>query len=576
MPTGVVHSAVCDTAVCAVAKTTMSNPAINTSVPVSISFTNSGASIGQAIIDIEIYDANNTRIHQHIVEQQYLPTNETKIFSTSFAPKSTGTHTVKVGVFGSGWSHLYYWTDTAGLIPVALAPAPVPQVAPTIAAPAPTVTATPVATAPSPASVSVWWPANNVSVSGAQPFKSVLDGKNLEDYDMFWQVDGGQLSKMGNSYAEAPHKESWVDVTGWNWRGNGPYVITFVAKTKSNVTLGKKSITVYTQNNGATVPVEPIITSVQPTQPVVVQSVASAVVAPVLTSAGKPLSGQVLYRNTNSPAKAQADAWRNFRPTDAARMDKIAAQPQSQWYGNWNGNIYSDVNNAVTNAKNNGQVPVLVAYNIPLRDCGGWSAGGSGSDTQYKTWIQSFADGIGAAKAVVILEPDALAGMDCLSETDKQKRFDMMTYAVNALKAKGNTTVYIDAGHAFWIAPNTMSALLKKSGIDKADGFSLNVSNFIKTEDNIAYGEKLSALTYNKHFVIDTARNGAGPNGSEWCNPSGRALGQAPTVAHSNPLVDALLWVKTPGESDGSCNGGPAAGQWWGEYALGLAMKAGW
>jgi len=31
--------------------------------------------------------------------------------------------------------------------------------------------------------------------------------------------------------------------------------------------------------------------------------------------------------------------------------------------------------------------------------------------------------------------------------------------------------------------------------------------------------------------------------------------------------LDALLWVKAPGESDGSCNGDPAAGQWFQSYA---------
>jgi len=39
-------------------------------------------------------------------------------------------------------------------------------------------------------------------------------------------------------------------------------------------------------------------------------------------------------------------------------------------------------------------------------------------------------------------------------------------------------------------------------------------------------------------------------------------------------LVDAYLWIKTPGESDGTCNGGPKAGQWWADYALGLARSA--
>lgn len=38
---------------------------------------------------------------------------------------------------------------------------------------------------------------------------------------------------------------------------------------------------------------------------------------------------------------------------------------------------------------------------------------------------------------------------------------------------------------------------------------------------------------------------------------------------------DAFLWVKRPGESDGTCHGGPPAGQFWGGYALELARAAG-
>ena len=42
-----------------------------------------------------------------------------------------------------------------------------------------------------------------------------------------------------------------------------------------------------------------------------------------------------------------------------------------------------------------------------------------------------------------------------------------------------------------------------------------------------------------------------------------------PTAQTGDPLVDALLWIKRPGESDGACNGGPPAGTWWPEDALG-------
>lgn len=54
---------------------------------------------------------------------------------------------------------------------------------------------------------------------------------------------------------------------------------------------------------------------------------------------------------------------------------------------------------------------------------------------------------------------------------------------------------------------------------------------------------------------------------------SARARGDA-TAATADPLADAYLWIKPPGESDGACNGGPEAGAWWPEYALGLAQRA--
>jgi endoglucanase len=39
--------------------------------------------------------------------------------------------------------------------------------------------------------------------------------------------------------------------------------------------------------------------------------------------------------------------------------------------------------------------------------------------------------------------------------------------------------------------------------------------------------------------------------------------------------VDAYLWVKQPGDSDGQCRtGAPAAGAWWADYALALAKAS--
>lgn len=288
---------------------------------------------------------------------------------------------------------------------------------------------------------------------------------------------------------------------------------------------------------------------------------------------GNPLSGITLYVEPTNSALTQASLWRSTRPADADLMDKIGHTSQALWFGGWSGDIQSAVSRVVTSAASLGAVPVLVAYNIPQRDCGSYSAGGSTSADAYRTWIRGFAAGIGSRRAVVILEPDALAGIGCLSTTDADTRYALFQDAVNVLKANAGTAVYLDGGHARWIASSTMAARLTRANVAAADGFALDVSNYIWSDENATYGASVSSLIGGKHFVIDTSRNGQGPTSTnEWCNPSGRGLGIAPTTATGNSLVDALLWIKRPGESDGTCNGGPSAGSWWADYALGLAQ----
>jgi endoglucanase len=115
--------------------------------------------------------------------------------------------------------------------------------------------------------------------------------------------------------------------------------------------------------------------------------------------------------------------------------------------------------------------------------------------------------------------------------------------------------------------------------VAKARGFSLNTANFFTTGEEIGYGDAISGLTGGKPYVIDTSRNGAGPADGEmyWCNPSGRALGARPTTDTGNGNIDAFLWVKRPGESDGSCGSGePGAGRFVNSFAIDLARNAGW
>jgi endoglucanase len=186
--------------------------------------------------------------------------------------------------------------------------------------------------------------------------------------------------------------------------------------------------------------------------------------------------------------------------------------------------------------------------------------------------------GIGNHRVIIILEPDAIdqAGSGCLSSDDAQARYGMLANATKLIERDPNARVYLDAGSAGWLAPKQIAQPLYLSGISQDAGFSLNVANFYTTAQSIAYGRELSKLVGGKHFVIDTSRNGNGapPGGAgvnEWCNPPGRALGHPPTTNTGVAGVDAFLWVKYPGQSDGSCRAGePPAGTWWPSYALSL------
>lgn len=290
-----------------------------------------------------------------------------------------------------------------------------------------------------------------------------------------------------------------------------------------------------------------------------------------------PFVGRSLFVDPSSAAAKDAAALADSNPTAAKLVNEIAGQPQADWLGDWNptSTLAATVAGRVATIRNAGAYPVFVAYNIPKRDCNSYSGGGAASPDAYKSWINALKAGLGTTRAAVVLEPDALGQLTCLSATDQQTRLSLLKYATQKLAEGGTVAVYLDAGHADWVPATTMAERLSKAGVASARGFALNVSNFGTTSDQIAYGSALSPLVGWKRFVIDTSRNGLGPAaGAEaWCNPPGRALGAPPTADTGNKLVDALLWIKHPGESDGTCNGGPPAGQWWRDYAVGLAER---
>jgi endoglucanase len=348
---------------------------------------------------------------------------------------------------------------------------------------------------------------------------------------------------------------------------------------------------------------------------------------------------------------------------NAALIKRMIKQPQAEWFTAGTPRaVEKNVRKTMALAHRQRAVAVLVAYNIPFRDCAQFSAGGATNRAEYLAWIDGFARGIGRREAVVILEPDGLGIIPFYTdingsmewcqppeadpETAASDRFFMLNAAVDRLNEQPNVNVYLDGTHSSWLGVGDAAKRLVGAGVQRASGFFVNVSNYRLTEHLVKYGTWISkciAFANNPeeggwrlghyefcgsqyfpadpndfstwhltdewydanlgsavptvHFVIDTSRNGRGPwtppaypDPQDWCNPPGRGLGLLPTAETGVPLLDAFMWVKIPGESDGECTRGlgpagttidpewgqvdPAAGHWFPAQALQLAHLA--
>ncbi|MDP7731268.1 MULTISPECIES: glycoside hydrolase family 6 protein [Mycobacterium] len=294
-----------------------------------------------------------------------------------------------------------------------------------------------------------------------------------------------------------------------------------------------------------------------------------------LVDSSNPLAGQSFYVD---PASAAMGA-HNANP-GSAQLTAIANTPQAYWLDQAfpAGSVGGRVASYAGAAQAAGSMPIFALYGIPHRDCGSYASGGFASGADYRAWIDSISSGLGGSPAAIIVEPDALDMADCLSADQRQERFDLIRYAVDTLTRDPAAAVYVDGGHSRWLSAEEIANRLNQVGVGHARGFSLNVSNFFSTDEETGYGEAISGMTGGAHYVIDTSRNGAGPapdSALSWCNPSGRALGTPPTTATAGGHADAYLWIKRPGESDGSCNGGASAGHFVSQYAIDLAQNAG-
>src|SRR5581483_5949443 len=198
-----------------------------------------------------------------------------------------------------------------------------------------------------------------------------------------------------------------------------------------------------------------------------------------LVDDANPLAGMPFYVN---PASAAMRAAQHTDPP-SPELTAVANTPQAYWIVP--GPSAATVGKYTGDAQAAGAMPVLAIYGIPHRDCGSFAAGGLATGADYRGWIDNIANGVGASRAAVIVEPDALAMADCLSADQRQERYELIRYAVDTLTRNPGTAVYVDAGHLRWHSAQDMAARLNQAGVGHARGFSVNTANFYTTDDEI-------------------------------------------------------------------------------------------
>ncbi|GHH79490.1 glucanase [Streptomyces sulfonofaciens] len=333
-----------------------------------------------------------------------------------------------------------------------------------------------------------------------------------------------------------------------------------------------------------------------------------------------------------------AELGRAGRRAEAAGVLAMARTPRAVWFGGRGPDgTERGVRTLVREAARAGSVPVLVLYDVPGRDCAQYSSGGATGSAAYRAWLDAVARGLGGGRALVVLEPDSLAllpadcGRDDRRGTRTAARYTDLRYAVAALAPLAGVRLYLDGGNPSWRGVRTTAARLVRAGVTRTAGFFVNVANYQTDAANAWYGKLVAACVDHTahggavadcpdlgtphararawlaarvhtppsalpHFVTDTGRNGRGPwtaprgrfrSAEVWCNPPDRGLGARPTRRTGDPLQDARLWIKIPGESDGACLRGtrgpddpgrgrpdPAAGAWFPDMALELVRGA--
>ncbi|KAF9869865.1 hypothetical protein CkaCkLH20_12664 [Colletotrichum karsti] len=316
------------------------------------------------------------------------------------------------------------------------------------------------------------------------------------------------------------------------------------------------------------------------------------------TYTGNPFVGVDLYANSYYASEISTLAIPSLSPALATAAAKVAKVPTFMWMDTRAKVPLVDATLADIRKANQAGANYageFVVYDLPDRDCAAAASNGefaiaNGGVAKYKEYIDAIRTMIlkySDIRIILVIEPDSLANLVTNLNVAKcsgaqAAYLECTNYAVTKLNLP-NVAMYLDGGHAGWLgwqanlspAAQMYAKVFKDAGSPKAlRGLVTNVANYNAwsvsspapyTQGNSNYDEKhyieaisplLKAQGWDAQFIVDQGRSGKQPTGQEawgdWCNAIGTGFGPRPSTNTGSSLVDAFVWVKPGGESDGT------------------------
>jgi endoglucanase len=279
---------------------------------------------------------------------------------------------------------------------------------------------------------------------------------------------------------------------------------------------------------------------------------------------------------------AQEERW-----DDYDYLTRITSMAQARWIGSWSTNdaISNYAHQVYTAAAAQDRIGLIAYYGMRDYTCEDAATDPALAEF-YRERSQVLVEELAGsgAQAWIVLEPGLIAQ---LGECEGDPRGAWVSEAAAILAAAG-AAVYLDAGVVD--DPEVIAANLAGLELDAVAGIAVGTNGYRAVSEQVAAGEAvIAALTQagvdvttpragtdpgtpGLGVIVDTSRSAVPITEAEPCNPPEAGIGVPPALVGEG-VLDAHVWIKRVGESDGACNGGPTRGQFSQALALELARN---